>query len=151
MSYIEQAQKVLDIEIEALQKIFFVNQRAPFEFALSRNSFSEVVERGDHRYFQWVCDVGDYWETILDSYGTSSARMESTTKISFADDSSLGYLSEKDRILLRDALQLECEAFLTVDRRLLKNSAHLNKKLGLRLLAPSEYWDVLKPWARLYV
>ena len=138
-------------ELQSIQDIFFVNQRAQFEFALSRHSVNETVARGNSGHLNWVLEVMNYWERILEDYENSPFNEKSAIRASLADHRSFGYLSQKDRLLLKDALSLECEAFLTIDGKLLKNSAHLNEKLGLRLFSPSEYWDVLKPWARLYV
>lgn len=138
-------------ELRSIQDIFFVNQRAQFEFALSRHSVNETAARGNSGHFNWVLEVMNYWERILEDYENSPFSEKSEFRAALADHRSLGYLSQKDRLLLKDALSLECEAFLTIDYKLLRNSAHLNKKLGLRLFTPSEYWDVLKPWAGLYV
>ncbi len=38
--------------IDALRRIFFVNQRALWQFALSANSLREVAAKGDARYLQ---------------------------------------------------------------------------------------------------
>lgn len=65
--------------------------------------------------------------------------------------SRFGYLSAKDRLLLQDALSLECDAFLTLDRRLAKNSKHISREVGLQVFLPAQLWGVLRPWARLFV
>jgi hypothetical protein len=64
---------------------------------------------------------------------------------------SFGYLSAKDGRLLQDALNLECDAFLTMDRKLTRNAAHLEPAVGIKVLRPSGYWALLEPWAALYV
>jgi len=48
--------------IEALRAIFFINQRANFEFVLPPNTMSEVIDKDDRRYLQWAYDVLDHWE-----------------------------------------------------------------------------------------
>src|SRR5258706_1220193 len=62
-----------------------------------------------------------------------------------------GYLSEKDRRLLADAVALRCEAFLTMERRLPRNAAHLARELGLAVLTPVGHWEMLCPWAALWL
>ena len=52
------------------------------------------------------------------------------------DEPKFGYLSEKDRLLLRHAIVLRCEAFLTVECRLPHNAAHIERELGIRILTP---------------
>jgi hypothetical protein len=47
-------------KLEALRNIMQVAKRAPFEFALSNNSFAEVQAKGDSRYLQWAYDVLDH-------------------------------------------------------------------------------------------
>jgi hypothetical protein len=50
---------------------------------------------------------------------------------------------------VRDALALECDAFLTMEKKLAKNAAHIGTQLGLKILRP-DYWALLRPWAALY-
>lgn len=59
--------------IEALRNIFFVNQRANFEFALSVNSIKEVLEKDDKSYLQWASDVLDHWMCCINEYVNSEA------------------------------------------------------------------------------
>jgi hypothetical protein len=136
--------------IDALRAIMFVNQRANFEFALSHNSLDEVLARGDLDYLIWARDVLDYWESCLGSYYPSPFSGVSNGIARKLECPSFGYLSNKDRILLRDAITLECQAFLTMERRLPKNRHHIKEHLGLLVLQPIDYWSLLEPWARLY-
>jgi len=137
--------------IEALRAIFFVNQRANFDFALSPNSLSEVIDKGDRRYLQWAYDVLDHWEACLESYEGSPFLGEGRHLSEKLHSPMFGYLSKKDRTLIQDALILECEAFLTMEQRLPKNETHIRKELGIQILRPLDYWELLKPWAQLYV
>jgi hypothetical protein len=66
------------------------------------------------------------------------------------DRSAFGYLSVKDKRLLQDALALECHAFLTLDRKLVKNAPHLEATVGISVSLPTEYWELLRPWAALW-
>jgi hypothetical protein len=137
-------------ELESLQAIFFANRRALFEFALSRRSFEEVAAKGDPWYLQWAYDVLDYWEACLESYSGEPFAGRGLDRAKILDSPSFGYLSMQDRLLLQDALALECDAFLTMERRLPKNAAHIRRTVGLSILRPHEYWDLLRLWARLY-
>src|SRR4051812_468751 len=60
-------------KLEALRWIMQVAQRAPFEFALSDNSFVEVERCGDRRYLQWAYDVLDHWHACLEASGEPQA------------------------------------------------------------------------------
>lgn len=66
------------------------------------------------------------------------------------DDKSVGYLGASDRELLKDAIQFGCDAFLTMEARLPKNSVRIQALTGLRILTPEEYWARLEPWAALW-
>ena len=138
-------------ELEALRAIFFVNQRAMFEFALSEHSFAEVEASGDRRYLRWAYDVLDHWHACLEGYDGSPFSGDGIVRAERLDSSRFGYLSEKDRLLLRDAVSLECDAFLTMERRLPNNAPHLKRELELIVLRPTSFWLMLRPWARLFV
>ncbi len=136
-------------KLEALRAIMFVNQRAMFEFALSENSLVEVLDKGDASYLSWAYDVLDHWLICLEESGGLAPNNEPLlTKL---DGGSFGYLSVKDRLLIRDALVFGCEAFLTMENRLPKNAAYIQRELGIRVLTPAQYWQLLRPWAKLYV
>jgi hypothetical protein len=135
--------------LEALRNIFLVNERAGFEFALSENTLAEVAAKKDSQYFQWAHDVLDYWLICLqeaeDSFGKD---ISLATKL---DSSSFGYLGAGDRLLIKDTVALGCDAFLTMEQKLPKNSQHIHRKLGLQILTPIQHWNLLSPFASLYV
>jgi hypothetical protein len=51
---------------------------------------------------------------------------------------------------LRDAIELECDAFLTMEKKLARQAEHLRAELEIRVLRPPDYWALLEPWAALY-
>lgn len=139
-------------ELDALRAIIFVGKRAQFELALSLNSFDEVTAKHDAEYLQWAYEVLAYWNGYLAAYhGRDTLRGTQASKAFDLNVPRFRYLSAKDRALLQDALSLECDAFLTLDRKLAKNSKHIDREVGLRVLLPTEFWDFLKPWARLFI
>lgn len=134
--------------IEALTAIFAVNKRAQFQFALSEASLGEAADRQDPGYLQWAFDVMDHCRVWLaESGGPEAANAVLSLRM---DHPRFGYLSVKDRRLLADAMALGCDAFLTMDFRLLRNGDDVGRAVGLRLLSPAAFWDVLKPWAGLW-
>ncbi|HZL82935.1 MAG TPA: hypothetical protein VFB98_05580 [Candidatus Deferrimicrobium sp.] len=135
------------LKLEALRLIMQVAERAPFEFALSNNSFVEVRDRGDSGYLQWAHDVLDHWMACLE--GSEKPCVSSTALAAISSDS-YDYLGAGDRALLKDAIVLGCDAFLTMENKLPKNAGHIERTLGIRILSPIEMWDCIRPLAALF-
>ena len=132
-------------EIEALRMIFLVNERAMFEFVVTPATLQEVNGRNDRRYVRWVNDVRDTW--LVQSAGEEIPPWGRKF-----DQPTFGMISKKDRILLQDALDLRCDAFLTMEkeRKLPAAADHVERNTGLRIMRPTTYWGLLDPWAKLY-
>lgn len=131
----------------------FVGSRASFELVLSNHSLKEVEQRKNPGYLQWAFDVVAYWREILVAYEENEVLAfngRGAQLVRVLESSSFGYLSKQDKELLKDALELECEAFVTMDRRLSRNAGHLERNVPIRLLEPVAYWDLLRPWAPLF-
>ena len=130
-------------DLEALRMIFTVNERAMFEFVVTESTLLEVRCRNDRWYTQWVRDVQDTW--LIQCEGEPirpwGHRIYNPT---------FGMISKKDCIVLQDALDLGCDAFLTMEKKLPKSAGHVERLTGLRILRPTEYRKLLAPWARLY-
>jgi hypothetical protein len=133
--------------LEALRQIMRIAERAPFEFALSENSLQEVYASNDPGYIRWAYDVLDHWQAYLEE---SDCRLGDPTQAALLESTSYGYLGTGDRRLLHDALVLGCDSFMTMESRLPKNPRHLQATLGIRVLSPSDAWDLICPWAALF-
>jgi hypothetical protein len=142
----------LERDLEALRRVFIVNERAHFEFALSRNSLREVEDKQDPSYRRWALDVLDHWDACVDEYENREAFAGTGERLAdVLGESRFGYLSEKDRRLIVDAVAYECDAFLTMEKKLPKHAAHIEEAVGLKILRPTHYWALLEPWAPLYI
>ena len=130
-------------EIEALRMIFMINERAKFEFVVTEANLSEVVNRTEASYTRWVYAVRDTW--LIQTEGEDPPTPGKT----FADRS-FGMISGKDRHLLQDALDWRCDAFMTMERRLPTAAGFIERETGLRVLRPTTYWGLLRPFAPLY-
>ncbi len=133
--------------IEALRNIFLVDERAMFEWIVSSGSMREAHDKGDPGHMQWLWDIADHSDVCLEGGGPTA---ESATLALRLGETKFGYLSEKDRLLLRDAIILCCEAFMTVEHRLPRNAAHIERELSIRILTPITHWEILRPWAALW-
>ena len=138
-------------EMDSLRAICCVTRRAMFEFALSDHSFEEVAAKGDSSYLEWAYEMLGFWQGCLSAYNENPFDRSEGELTSRLENPRFGYLSQKDRLLLQDALVLEYDAFLTLDRKLANNAGHLRREVGLLILLPSQYWGLLRPWAALYV
>ena len=133
--------------VEALRNIFLINQRASFEWIVSNNSLMEAQAKRDPGHIQWLLEIAHHSEICLLDDGPS---VESRALAARLSEQKFGYLSDKDRWLLRDAVLLGCEAFLTVERRRPQNADHVQRELGIIVLTPTTHWTWLRPWARLW-
>ena len=137
--------------VGALRKIMLVGRRGSLQIALSHNSLQEVLDRGRCDYLQWALEMLDYWDSCLASYedGGSAFSEQGVALAAKLTKYQFGYLSEKDARLIRDAVLLKCDVFLTMEKRLPKNAAHLERELKIKVMQPVGYWDLLGPWAAL--
>jgi hypothetical protein len=135
------------VKLEALRNIMAIAERAPFQFALSANSFNEVQRKDDGQYLQWAFDVLDHWLACL---AESEEQPDRSEVANIFDSLSYNYLGAGDRALLRDAVMLGCDTFLTMENKLPKNAAHIFRTVGIRVFTPIEFWDILRPWAALF-
>jgi len=134
-------------KLDGLRNIMKVNERALFEFAISHNSFKEVEAKGDLHYLQWAYDVLDHWLVCISESGEPCGDQQSLQAI---ESDSFNCLSVPDKVLLRDAIALDCDVFLTMENKLPKCSAHIEKHLGIRIFSPDVLWVTLRKWAPLF-
>jgi hypothetical protein len=134
--------------LEALREIFLVNERAMFEWIVSEASLQEAVDKQDRGHLRWLYDIADHTQICLEGDGPTPHSEVLARRIY---EPCFGYLSAKDRELLRQAISLRCEAFLTMEQRLPRNAAHIGRELGIRVLTPIVHWQMLRPWAPLWL
>lgn len=90
-------------ELNALRAIFQVNERANFDMVLSENSLQEVLDKGDGSYTCWALDVLRFWRDRIEEYQGQTFVGYGDGFATRLDEPRFGYLSRKDKKLLRDA------------------------------------------------
>lgn len=136
----------------ALNNIYLVSLRRSFECVISKSSLVEVFAKGDPEFTQWAMEWFDHWIITREDYSPYSAFSGKGKKIMNKINSvECGYLSKSDKKLIFDSVINECDAFITMEDKLPKNYHHVKRRLGIKILRPYEYWELLEPWAALYV
>jgi len=144
-------------DINAFYNMFFVGQRAVWQLAVSPFTYKEVIETQDpsKRYYleHWFGEVWNYWLDIIKKDNNLPSFVEAeNTKISLLSSGILDVLPDiEDRLLICDAIIYKCDCFCTRDwKTILRNRSHL-KSLPVEIITPTEWWDMIEPYARLWV
>jgi hypothetical protein len=88
---------------------------------------------------------------VLDTWLVQSEGEEPPAPGTTFEDRRFGMISVKDRRLLQEALDWQCDAFMTMERRLATAAAFIERQTGLRVMRPTTYWSLLDRWANLYL
>lgn len=152
-------------DLKALRYIFQVNERAAFQFLVSPLTFAELSNSKDisfsYRRIRWAFDVLDVWLTVLEETedrknkgGSVRHRFKLTEELQELESRLMKNPDFRrdpfDRFLLIQYKMGNCDAFLTVDRNTIW--CHKNWLLNedIKVLTPSEFWIMLKPYAALW-
>lgn len=85
----------------------------------------------------------EYWILTIEGYSPDSPFSGKGQSImDKINQAQFGYLSEKDKQLIFDAVTNECIIFLTVENKLPKNNVHIKNKLGINILRPFDYLEI---------
>jgi hypothetical protein len=159
-------EEALDPDLRALRNIFIVNERASFQLVISPLTIAEVANVQDfgarERKVRWVLDVLDTWLITVDDLmdregqgGTVRTRFKLTPNLQLLESQLMTIKDFQrdpfDRLLLLQYQMANCDAFLTVDINTIWKHRKELGNLGIRVIKPSEFWDLIQPWARLWM
>ena len=130
-------------ELEALRQMFRANLRMPFQVVVTEPALAEVAGRADRRFSRWAYEVMDHWLF-------HSADEPVPIAGPWLEQPAFGMISAKDRVLLQDALNNRCDAFMTMERRLPTAGAFFRRRTGLQILRPTACLALVRPWSALF-
>jgi len=152
-------------DLKSLRYIFQVNERASFQFLVSPLTFAELANAKDimrnQRRIQWALDVLDVWLIVLEETGdrvteggTVRHRFKLTEELQELESRLMSIPDFRrdplDRLLLIQYKMGNCDALLTVDQNTIWRHREWLFDEGIRVLIPSEFWELLKPYAALW-
>jgi hypothetical protein len=126
--------------LRALGRFMRLAERGSFQFMISEGSLDEVAAAADPTFLQWAYDVLGHTEVGLSE---DPPRAEVAQRSVEVDHPSFGYLGRGDRRLISEALALDSDTFLTMERRLTQNGSHLWQRLGIWVTQPIPLWDAV--------
>ncbi|HEC78698.1 MAG TPA: hypothetical protein ENI34_06100 [candidate division WOR-3 bacterium] len=144
-------------DIEAFYNIFLTGKRASWQLAISPFTYKEIIETQDatKKYYleNWFMDVWHCWLNILDQNDDLPSFLEAEhARIKLLSSGILNILPDiEDRILICDAVVYRCDCFCTRDWRTILKYRDYLKSLPIKILTPSEWWDLIKSYAGLWV
>lgn len=159
------AENEIDAESRALRNIFSINERASFQFVVSPLSIAEVANVQDfhdrERRLHWVLDVLDHWLIMLDEVldrknqgGSVRHRFKLNSELQQLESTLMGIQDFKrdpfDRLLLIQHKMANCDSFLTIDEDTIWRHRKELLSMGIHVLRPSEFWELLRPYSALW-
>lgn len=144
-------------DIEALRLIWVAGQRAQWQLAVSPYTYHEVLstrspERAG-RLEGWFHDLWDYWREFLHSSQDLPSFAEAEEiRLRYMGSAAFDILPDiADRFLICDALVYGCDAFCTRDWSTVLRFRDQLRMLPIRILTPTEWWQLIQPWAGIWV
>ena len=144
-------------DIDALYNIFLTGKRASWQLAISPFTYHEVIRTSNpsRRYYleNWFFEIWEYWREIIKQNNDLPSFIEAENlRIRVLGSGILDPLLDfPDRVLVTDALVYRCDCFCTRDRKTILRHREKLRKLELPIVSPKEWWDIIAPYAGLWV
>ncbi len=134
-------------DIYALRNIWMIGGRMHWQIVISITTLDELSQTRDADKLQglinWGQEIVDYQGGLEDLRGLELPHPVTTRKLlSILPD-------EQDRKLLTDALKARCDSFCTRDWKTLLKFREELKLIPLRIMAPHEWWENIRPYAQI--
>ena len=146
-----------DVEdIKALHGIHMTGQRATWQLAISPHTYQEVlntIEPNRRQYLEnWFFEIWHYWQDIIQNNDDLPSFVEAEAeKVKLLSSGILEVLPDiADRILILDAVVYRCDLFCTRDRKTIIKHRNELYSLGIPIVTPSEWWEIIEPDFRIW-
>tara|TARA_R110000868_G_scaffold232835_4_gene486481 strand:- start:12018 stop:12554 length:537 start_codon:yes stop_codon:yes gene_type:complete len=131
--------------LESLRAIFTFDERAHFDWVVSAASLVEIDAAMDSHRSQYAREVLDHTNICLME---NPPEDEALVMEAIINGPTFGNVSGKDRKLLSDAAAVQCDVFLTIEKKLPKQADVILKKIPLLVATPMTLWKMLAPHLR---
>lgn len=143
--------------IDAFYNIFLTGKRASWQLAISPMTYREITKTIDARrnnYLKtWFLDIWDYWTKTVDENDDLPSFLEAEkSKIDLLTTGILDFLPDiEDRMLICDSIAYRCDLFCTKDWKTILRYRENLGSLPIKIVSPKEWWNIIKPFAALWV
>lgn len=135
-------------DIEALQGIWLMGQRASWHMTISAATVEEIERTGQasrlHDLLNWASELSIYSDECK-ALAPNSAKQHhfDVTASSTLPDAG-------DRRLICEAVDAGCDAFCTRDWKTILRHRDSLRAVPLTIISPHEWWDAILPYAPLF-
>ena len=143
-------------DIESLRNIYLTGQRASWQFAISPFTYKEVVSTSDpsrrRNLENWFFDIWHYWRDIVKQNNDLPTFVEAERiRVELLASGALDALPGiEDRLLVCDAIVYRCDCFCTRDWKTILKHRDALTSLMIKVVTPTEWWNLIKPYASLW-
>jgi hypothetical protein len=142
-------------DVKALRDIFSTGQRASWQLAISPLTYEEIAATPDKgrraELMRWFNELWLYWRELFEANELSDEHADSVARQLVGLECLSAFRQRSDRILMAHAIAYSCDAFCTRDRKTILRHREKIRGVPLRFLSPTEWWQELAPYARLWV
>jgi hypothetical protein len=144
-------ESTLHEDIESLMHVFNVGKHAGWDILTSDLAIKELSQTRDSELRTDLLDYGIGLVPRNDLDGSYDHNYANDLARRLRDSHFMVHLPDiNDRDLISHAIASGCDVFCTRDRRTIHEKRDTLQALPIRILTPSEWWQQIRPWARLW-
>lgn len=142
----------LSADIDSLRGIFVVGSRAQWDIVVSEKTIDELSQTPNEHLRDHLLDYGSELVGYCRNSSDDDGRYARDLARRMIDSVFLAALPDRgDRELVAHAVALECDTFCTCDRRTIYKKRDLLRHVPVRIMTPSDWWQHIRPWGRLWL